>query len=50
VAGGAWPAVARAVAATVRPGERIEPRADWVEVYRAGRERYRSLYPALRGV
>ena len=50
VAGGAWPDVASAVTATVRPGERIEPRPDWVEVYRAGRERYRSLYPALRGV
>ena len=49
VAAGVWPDVGTAVAATVRPGERIEPRPDWVEVYRADRVRYRALYPALRG-
>jgi xylulokinase len=50
VAAGAWPDVASAVAATVHPGERVAPRADWVEVYREGRARYRALYPALRGI
>jgi len=49
VAAGRWPDVATAVGATVRPGERIAPRAEWVEVYRTDRERYRALYPALRG-
>ena len=45
-----WPDVGRAVAATVKPGERIEPVPDWVEVYRAQRKRYRALYPALRAL
>jgi len=48
VAGGVWPDVPAAVAATVRPGERIEPVRDWIEPYRAARERFRALYPALR--
>ncbi len=49
VAAGAWSDVHEAVTATVRPGERIEPVPDWVEVYRLTRERYQALYPALRG-
>jgi xylulokinase len=48
VAGGVWPDVPAAVAATVRPREPIEPVPDWIEPYRAGRERFRALYPALR--
>jgi xylulokinase len=48
VAAGMWPDVHAAVAATVRPTERIEPVPEWVEVYRERRERYRALYPALR--
>ncbi|MGD0198013.1 MAG: xylulokinase [Solirubrobacteraceae bacterium] len=48
VAAGVWPDVAAAVSATVRPGEQIEPIAEWVEVYRSARERFRALYPALR--
>lgn len=48
VAAGVWPDVQRAVAATVRPRERIEPVPDWIEIYRQGRERFRGLYPALR--
>jgi xylulokinase len=48
VAAGVWPDVRSAVAATVRTGRRVEPRPDWVEVYRERRERYRALYPALR--
>jgi xylulokinase len=48
VASGTWPDVHAAVAATVRPRERIEPVAEWIEVYRGQRERFRALYPALR--
>ncbi len=40
--------VHEAVAACVRPGEVIEPVAGWIEPYRAGRERFAELYPALR--
>ncbi|MBV9472284.1 MAG: hypothetical protein JO206_04890, partial [Solirubrobacterales bacterium] len=48
LAAGVWPDVERAVAATVRPRDRIEPVEEWVEPYREQRERYRRLYPALR--
>jgi xylulokinase len=48
VAAGVWPDVPAAVAATVRPGELIEPVPEWIEPYRAARERFRALYPALR--
>jgi xylulokinase len=48
VAAGVWPNVHAAVAATVKPGERIEPVPDWVEVYRGRRRRFQELYPALR--
>ena len=48
VAAGVWPDVPAAVAATVRPGEVVEPVAEWIEPYRAARERFRALYPALR--
>jgi len=47
-AGGVWPDVRAAVAATVRPQETIEPQPDWIEPYRVARERFRALYPALR--
>jgi xylulokinase len=50
VAAGVWPDVHAGVAATVRPGGQIDPVPEWVEVYREGRERFRALYPALRGV
>jgi len=50
VAAGVWPDVGAAVAAAVKPGERIEPVAAWVEPYREQRQRYRALYPALRGL
>jgi xylulokinase len=50
VAAGAWPDVHAAVAATVTPGERIDPVPEWVEVYRERREVFRGLYPALREV
>lgn len=48
VAGGVWADVGEAVAATVRPGETIEPVPEWIEPYREARERFRALYPALR--
>jgi xylulokinase len=48
VAGGVWPDVPAAVAATVRPRELIEPVPEWIAPYRAARERFRALYPALR--
>jgi xylulokinase len=50
VACGVWPDVRGGVAATVKPRERIEPVAAWVEPYREQRERFRALYPALRGL
>ena len=50
VAAQVWPDVGTAVAATVRPGERIEPVAEWVEAYRSLRVRYRALYPALQAL
>jgi xylulokinase len=43
-----WPDVHAAVKATVRPRGRVEPVAEWVEVYAEQRERFRKLYPALR--
>ncbi len=50
VAAGMWPDVHAAVAATVKPRERIEPVAEWLEPYREQRGRFRALYPALRSV
>jgi xylulokinase len=48
VAVGVWEDVPAACAATVRVRDTVEPVSDWVEIYREQRERYRSLYPALR--
>ena len=50
VAGGLWGSPAEAVEATVRPTGMVEPVAEWIEPYREGRERFRALYPALKGV
>ncbi len=47
VAAGVFADVHEAVAACVRPGEIIEPVTEWVEPYRAARERFVALYPAL---
>jgi xylulokinase len=49
VAGGVFADVEEAVAACVRTRGAVEPVAEWVEPYREVRERYRALYPALRG-
>lgn len=50
VAAEVWPDVHVGVEATVRPGGRIEPVSDWVEVYGEQLERFRALYPALRAL
>ena len=47
VAGGVWPDVPAAIAATVSPRELIEPVPEWIAPYRAAHERFRALYPAL---
>ncbi|HUK94582.1 MAG TPA: xylulokinase [Gaiellaceae bacterium] len=47
VAAGAFADVHEAVAACVRPRERIEPDEGWQRAYGAGYARYRALYPAL---
>ncbi len=49
VAANIWPDVHAAVAATVRPGRSIEPVPEWVPIYRDRHERFKALYPALRG-
>jgi xylulokinase len=50
VAGGVFANVGEAVASCVRPHGLVEPVAEWVDVYSAGLERYRALYPALRSL
>ena len=50
VAASVWPDVHAAVAATVRPTDRIEPVPEWIEVYGRERERFRALYPALKRI
>jgi xylulokinase len=47
VAGGTWADVGEAVGAAVRTTDVVEPVDEWIEPYRAGRERFRALYPAL---
>jgi xylulokinase len=49
VAGGVWCDVEEAVGACVTVRETIEPVAAWAGVYAEALERYRALYPALRG-
>jgi xylulokinase len=49
VAAGAWDSVDEAVRACVRVRETIDPVPEWIEPYAQARERYRALYPALRG-
>jgi xylulokinase len=50
VAADVWPDVHTAVKATVKPRGQTKPVPEWVETYAEQRERYRALYPALRGV
>ncbi len=47
VTAGVWEDVHAATAATVRVRDTVEPVAEWVEIYREQRERFRALYPAL---
>jgi xylulokinase len=48
VAAGVFASAEEAVAACVRVRETIDPDPAWQEVYAAGLERFRRLYPALR--
>ncbi len=50
VAAGVWPDVHRAVTATVRPRDRVDPVPGWVEIYRARQKAYNEVYPALRSL
>jgi xylulokinase len=50
VAGGVFRDVDEAVARCVRVRDVVEPDPAWQDVYRDAHERYRTLYPALRGV
>jgi xylulokinase len=50
IAGGVWEDAQEAVATCVRPRGTIEPVPEWIEPYRAARERFTRLYPALRAV
>jgi xylulokinase len=50
VRNGDYPDARAAVAASVRVRETVEPNADWADAYAEGYARFRSLYPALRGV
>ena len=47
VAAGIFADVHEAVAACVRPGEIVDPVAEWIEPYREARRRFVALYPAL---
>lgn len=49
VAGGVFADVHEAVEACVRVREVVEPDPAWVDVYATGYQRFRELYPALRG-
>ena len=49
VAGGVFPDVHQAIAACVRVREVVEPDPAWQQVYADGYQRFRQLYPALRG-
>lgn len=50
VASGTYANAEEAVKATVRVRDRVEPNAAWAHAYEEGYARFRSLYPALRGV
>jgi len=50
VAGGTFADAREAVAACVQARESVEPNPRWAPVYEEGYARFRSLYPAVRGV
>jgi xylulokinase len=49
VAGGVWEDIGEAIATAVVPTETFEPDAGWTRAYAESLERYRALYPALKG-
>jgi xylulokinase len=49
VAGGVFASVGEAIDRCVRIHDSVEPEPAWRDVYDEGYERYRALYPALRG-
>jgi xylulokinase len=50
VAGGTFTSAQEAVDACVRVRDAVEPDPVWQRVYDEGYERFRSLYPAIKGV
>ena len=50
IAGGLFAGVDEAVGACVRVRDQIDPEPAWIDLYRERRERFRALYPALKGV
>jgi xylulokinase len=48
VAAGVWGDAREAVATCVEVTRTVEPRPEWIAPYAEARERFRSLYPALR--
>ena len=50
VANGTFASAQEAVESCVRVRETVEPNVDWARAYGDGYARYRSLYPAIRGV
>jgi xylulokinase len=50
VAGGTFASAQEAVESCVRVSARVEPNPAWASAYADGYARYRSLYPAIRGV
>jgi xylulokinase len=49
VAGGTFADVHEAIRASVRVRDPIDPEPDWVATYTHARERFRALYPVVRG-
>jgi xylulokinase len=50
VAAGTFATAQEAVDACVRVRDTVEPEPEWQRVYDEGYERFRSLYPAIKGV
>jgi xylulokinase len=50
IAGGLFANAHEAVAACVRVRDQIDPEPTWIDLYAERRERFRALYPALKGV
>jgi xylulokinase len=50
VAAGFFADAQAAVDRCVRVRERIDPEPDWIAAYESGYERFRHLYPAVKGL